>query len=1236
MTLIKDLIHIPERVQKGDFVLRLTEGVNKAEETLRDYVVTPELKDCFDNALSFIRSSLQSNSSKASYLHGSFGSGKSHFMAVLNLILQGVPEARGIKELAPVITKHNDWITGKTFLLVPYHMIGAPDMESGILGGYVDYIRRTHPDAPIPGVYLAEGLFQDAQRLRATMGDAAFFSKLSEGTSSSSGWGELADGWDAERFENAIATGPGSEERSQLISVLVKQFFGSYDTQAGGTGESFLSLDKGLSVISKHAQSLGYDALILFLDELILWLASRATDLKFIHQEGQKLSKLVEAQIADRPIPIISFVARQRDLSELIGDAVPGAERLNFSDALKHWEGRFHRITLEDRNLPAIAEKRILKCKSKEARTELDAAFAQTANIRESVMDILLTSEGDREMFRKVYPFSLALVQTLIAVSSVLQRERTALKVMMQLLVDQRDTLKIGDIVPVGDLFDVVAHGDEAFSPEMAVHFDNAKRLYHHKLLPMLEKQYGRREDLEQLPLDDRNRIVFQNDDRLVKTLLLSALVSEVESLKGLTAERLAALNHGTIRSPIPGREGQEVLRRCRAWAGSVGEIRIGDETNPTISIQLSGVDTDTILKQAEREDNRGNRLRLIRAMLFGQFGIKGEDELEQYYEFDWKNTKRSCTVLFSNIRELPDSSLENTDERWKLIIDFPFDEPGHYPSDDRSKCDTFKDNHPDGTKTLCWIPCFFSDTAQEDLGKLVILEHILTGERFSQYATHLAPQDRSTARSLLENLRSGLRQRVQSHLDAAYGLHAILPDSIDTTSSLELNEQFVSLLNGFELRPPKGMSLNGAMKDLLSQALEHEFPAAPEFESDAVNKLSQIEKVYQVVSGAAQTVDGRFAVDRTLRPLVKQIANPLQLGEMGQDATHFVLGQHWKNHFIRKSAEAGGTITVSQLRQWIDAPKAMGLSREVQNLVILTFAEQTSRSFYRHGLPIEPTLKDIPNDCELREQKLPDEEQWQQALQRANDIFQVSVSRLRKASNVADLETKVKQKALDTDNSCQSYAKVLQDLLTQFGLSKECDRFKTATATMVLVQRICSGKAEDVVEILSTAEIATTGVSMRDCLSKASALNATLEGVSWDIFEAIANLSDERQSVAEKIRNSVKQALASDEHVILLAPALRQAQSQAVRLLAEQPKPPVTAPKPPESQEPLPPQPSPIAHPSPDPQPIPKPGKRVVKEGVEENLELSEAQELLSSLKNQMQTGENIRLSIRWIVEGE
>jgi hypothetical protein len=53
-------------------VLRLTEGVERPADTLRDYVVTPQLVECFDEALKFIRSALEANSSKASYLHGSF------------------------------------------------------------------------------------------------------------------------------------------------------------------------------------------------------------------------------------------------------------------------------------------------------------------------------------------------------------------------------------------------------------------------------------------------------------------------------------------------------------------------------------------------------------------------------------------------------------------------------------------------------------------------------------------------------------------------------------------------------------------------------------------------------------------------------------------------------------------------------------------------------------------------------------------------------------------------------------------------------------------------------------------------------------------------------------------------------------------------------------------------------------------------------------------------------------
>ena len=1207
MTLIKDLIDIPERVQKGDFVLRLTEGVNQVEKTLAQYVVTPELKDCFDNALSFIRSALQSNSSKASYLHGSFGSGKSHFMAVLNLILQGIPEARGIKELAPAIAKHNEWIEGKKFLLVPYHMIGATSMESGILGGYVDYVRRQHPDAPIPGVYLAEGLFKDAQGLRASMGDEIFFAKLSEGTGGGGGWGKLEHSWTAERFEQAVQSPPGAEDRSELISALVKQFFASYDVQTQGQGEAFVSLDTGLSVISRHAHDLGYDALILFLDELILWLASRATDINFIHREGQKLAKLVEAQMADRPIPIISFVARQRDLSELIGDGIPGAERLNFSDALRHWEGRFHRITLEDRNLPAIAEKRVLKCKTPAARDQLDASFEQATQVREAVMNVLLTREGDREMFRQVYPFSPALVQTLIAVSSVLQRERTALKLMMQLLVTHRDTLALGDIIPVGDLFDEVAHGDEAFSPDMAVHFDNAKRLYHLKLLPLLEKEYGNRDELALMPLDDPKRVGFRNDDRLVKTLLLSALVPEVESLRGLNAERLAALNHGTIRSPIPGREAGEVLRRCRTWAGSVGEIRLGEEnpTNPTITVHLTGVDTDSILRQAEGIDNRGNRIRLVRSMVFAQLGISG-DETECTYDFVWKNTKRSCVVLFMNIRE-SEASLPNLEHRWKLMIDFPFDEGSHGPSSDLACIQTYLDTSPEGTKTLCWIPQFFSADVKTDLGKLVILEHILTGDRIGDYTAQLSPQDRQTAKTLLENQRSILRQQFQNHLDAVYGISNSFPNTIDQTHSLEASQQFVSLKPDFELRPPTVANLGAALTALLDQALGYEFPAAPAFEAD-VNRLGNLEKVLAVASEAAQDPQGRVEVDRALRGLVRQIANPLMLGEMGQDATHFVLGQHWKNHFLRKSAEAGGTMQVGQLRRWIDEPKPMGLPTEVENLLILTYAQQTGRSFYRHNVALDPNLKTLLNDCELREQKLPDAAQWEKAIGLAKDIFNLSISPLRKASNVAELEGKVKTKAAGSVESCRDYATKLQEMLNQFGLPLEGDRLTTTRATTALVERLHAKPAEEIIDTLALADIATTTTAMGECLGKATSLASTLEQTSWDIFTAIQSLSDDRQPRAQAILAEVIQALTSDEHVLALGSALKKAQSAAVRLLSQ-----------------------PVA---PPPQPVIPGGKRVINQGSEVNLDVKSAQDRIVELSKELRTGQTLNLSLSWIIE--
>jgi hypothetical protein len=442
-TYIKDLFELPDVVRGGDFVLRLAEGLERPDQTLRDYVVTPQLAKCFDDALSLVRDALEGRSSKACYLLGSFGSGKSHFMAVLNLLLQQNATAREIAELADAVTKHNPWTSGKKFMLVPFNLIGAIGLEAALLGGYADHIRRHYPDAPTPPVYRAEALFEDAKGLREAMGDKAFFAKLNReengGATSApavAGWGELEGGWDAKRFDRALIAAANNADRRQLVTDLVETFF-----SAAQNNSEFISLDDGLSVMSHHARELGFDAVILFLDELILWLASHAADPSFVAREGQKLVKLVEASRADRPIPLVSFIAKQREIADLVRDQVTGAQLAAISDVLRFWEARFASIRLQDSNLPAIAAKRLLTAKTEAARAEIDAAFAQTMAVQKHIRDVLLTDDGNPEMFRKLYPFSPALVETLVVMSFALQRERTALRVMLQILVDQKSRL---------------------------------------------------------------------------------------------------------------------------------------------------------------------------------------------------------------------------------------------------------------------------------------------------------------------------------------------------------------------------------------------------------------------------------------------------------------------------------------------------------------------------------------------------------------------------------------------------------------------------------------------------------------------------------------------------------------------------------------------------------------------------------------------------------------------------
>ncbi|MGR9107058.1 MAG: phage resistance protein [Gammaproteobacteria bacterium] len=1214
MTKIDEIFDIPERVHQGDFVLRLTEGVNRPEETLRNYVVTPQLAVCFDQSLSLIRSAVESNSSKGAYLHGSFGSGKSHFMAVLTLLLQRNPEARSIPELAKTVARNNAWTENIKFLVVPYHMIGATSMESAILGHYADTMRKLHPSAPTPGFYRADALFADARRLRAQMGDERFFEQLGAKADGGDGWGTIGAGWDAAGFDLALDAPAGSEDRARLVGDLIDAFFESARGLAADGKESFVPLDEGLAVMSRHAQNLGFDALILFLDELILWLASHAADLEFVNREGQKVAKLVEAMTAERPIPIVSFIARQRDLRELVGEHIPGAEQLGFADVLNWWEARFDEITLEDRNLPAIVEKRLLRPKSESAKQCLEDAFQRTAKVREDVMNTLLTREGDREMFRKVYPFSPALVQTLVAVSSLLQRERTALKLMLQLLVDHRDTLELGDIVPVGDLFDVIAHGDEPFTQAMRMRFDDAKKLYRQKLLPVLEDQHGVTvEDIDSGKVADELLIQrFRNDERLLKTLLLSALADGVEVLRGLTPARLAALNHGTVRSPIPGQESQMVLSKCRHWAGQIGEIKVSDDgANPMVSLHIVGVDTDAILENAKVLDNYGNRIQKVKHILYEYLQISTDagDLLPPRYDVLWRGTKRSCELLFRNVRELPIDNFKARDGIWRIMIDYPFDQPGYTPRDDLAKVQEFQASG-DAADTLVWLPSFLTPKAVEDLGRLVLLDQVLSGNRLNEYGGHLSQTEREQARVLLVNQRDQMRQRVRNHLLAAYGISRIDETAIDNSHGLD--DHFLSLNPHLKLQPPVGAGFKDCLEHLFEQALEHEYPDHPRFEGEV--KRAGLRRVLEVVRQAAQTKDGRVEVEKSFREEVRRISVPLKLGDMGE--THFVFRDEWKSEFLRKKAQDGvNEFTVRRLRQWIEKPQRRGLDRDIQNLVILTFALQAGLSFYLHGGPVDPQLENLDDEMELREQQLPSQTTWTEAVERAGSILGLAPSPLLNAQNVSRLVDETAKLAGSCRAKADELRTQLRTRLERFGLRiGDADRYRTVEATCGLLAEIQASDGDAVIDALAKASIATSATAMGQVVKGAGQMANALQYAEWTLFDKIGGLGETYRERVDAILGLVKNALTHDEHVSSLASTLRQAQAEAISLLGD----------------------AATKAPPPEPPPTPPiPGRKLAKQG-QRTIRANEAKQVFAEIEFDLSEQAGTLLEVNWKVYRE
>src|SRR5690606_29965982 len=128
---LREVLDIPETVTADDFVMQLDRGVEHSTATLQQYVVTDGIAAAMDDALGLVRKTVREGRSSGAFVHGSFGSGKSHFTGVLHLLLAGNAQAAAMPGLQSVVAKHSE-VLANNYLLLDFHLLGKEPMEQAI------------------------------------------------------------------------------------------------------------------------------------------------------------------------------------------------------------------------------------------------------------------------------------------------------------------------------------------------------------------------------------------------------------------------------------------------------------------------------------------------------------------------------------------------------------------------------------------------------------------------------------------------------------------------------------------------------------------------------------------------------------------------------------------------------------------------------------------------------------------------------------------------------------------------------------------------------------------------------------------------------------------------------------------------------------------------------------------------------------------------------------------------
>jgi hypothetical protein len=950
---LDDAFVIPhaEDLSALDFVIRLDAERRDTSLTrlVDDYVVTPAVADALPKLFGHMKTAVQRGEAYGHILHGGFGSGKSHLMTMLALLLEREPAAWGKDHPAfeALRGQHRDWVADANLLVVRVHMLSARREGAAldeILYDAVNAALAAHGKAP----FLVSGAMEVLAEIRREAADygAAF-------------WKRAAAAGVAESLDDLAAMEAAGEESVQAVAEAYLAMKGRTFHVEGlkpAWGE-------GLKRLTRHVRAQGYGGIAFLIDEFLLWLAEKAGE-AFVSAIND-MNTIVDFA-GRRDAPVIVVFARQRNIKEFFPD-LTNQDRIQ--ERVDHHAKRFDVTQLQDVELRYIVAGRVLR--ERKAPAAIVNAVEQVRSTYRRALDDLL-GEAGAEVLDDVYPFHPALIDVLVDVSNLMQRERSALRLLYELLSANRD-LPLDHLLPVGRAFDHVfpEAGVEAAQKTETLQKIHAEWYQRLRLrIDAFVQQKAKQGD----PISDERANTLR---QVVKTVLLG-LVSPRLAGKGnerLTVERLVKLNFADA-------DGELLKNKVNRLSADLVDFQIfyapelqitGEKGAAIVSYALGQASLGEVLRRAEE------KVRSKQALL-GAFGKRLEKMLPKLpglvsskdgvrYEVTWRGTRRSGRVVFGNVREQSYETFKPAaGETFRVLLDYPWDDPGHTVGEDIQRVEAVRKKH--GLLTaVAWLPRHFSTQEERLLRELAAAAWVVEDGAKSDLLASYGREERTLLLEQARNRLVMLESQVDANLLLAYGPQAEVKALIGPRD------------------PDLGTgTVAGDLERVVRELLDRRYGQHPEYKLEATRgRLQQIEAWMRGAWGQA----GSVHFDAETGSALEHIAKPLELADVGQSRA--AIEHHGR--FVKEIvSELGDHRSVS----WVPIAEKLreppfGLTDDVIDLLLVYVCLRGYRLLDVDGERVEPKVGIGNKAVRLEKAELLDLSAWSRARALAHQALHVT-----------------------------------------------------------------------------------------------------------------------------------------------------------------------------------------------------------------------------------------------------